>query len=223
LFKQTLISLARPDAPPTLSKSCTDKLALHQCTSLLSAVTSLLINPERVYLRNLILPESQHVLEATMRAFSAPGRMSSMAREVTSKWQNGYGFHPFNILTTSEEFGWSRRVGLSQDQVTPSNKSAVWTPYTKEVIIGGILQGRKQSDPRGACAISRKQIWHAARDAVDQMEPHHNSKLLKSATYRNLKAADALQGRRQVKQDVISVSLHGWNVNEGDSDFSLDD
>src|SRR4051812_32307037 len=33
---------SRPDAPPTISKSCTDKLALKQCTSLLSSLTSLL-------------------------------------------------------------------------------------------------------------------------------------------------------------------------------------
>lgn len=66
---------ARPDAPPTLSKSCSDKLALKQCTGLLSALTARLIWPGNVYLSTLVLPESQHVPEALERAFGADGRM----------------------------------------------------------------------------------------------------------------------------------------------------
>ena len=218
-----MISLARPDAPLTLSKSCTDKLALRQCTSLLSAVTSLLMFPERAYLRSLVLPESQHVPESTARAFSAVGRMSGLTSEITSKWQNGYTFSPFSILTTSEEFGWSRRTGISEDQITPSNKSAVYTPYSQEVIIGGVLQGRKQSDPRGACIISRKQMWQALLNSVENWESHYGPYFSKSGTYRTLKETDILRGRKQIKDDVVSIALKGWIANEGDNDFSLED
>jgi tRNA-specific adenosine deaminase 1 len=66
---------ARSDAPLTLSKSCSDKLSLKQCTSLLNAVTCLLINPKNAYLSVFVLPRSQVNEEATRRAFSEHGRM----------------------------------------------------------------------------------------------------------------------------------------------------
>ena len=100
---------SRPDAPPTLSKSCSDKLALKQCTSLLSSTTSLLISPSNLYLSSLVLPASQYSETACTRAFSSNGRMKEMKNR---KWDGGYRFHEFDIKTTSKEFRYNRRQAL---------------------------------------------------------------------------------------------------------------
>src|SRR6187402_1945264 len=68
---------SRPDAPPTLSKSCSDKISLKQSTSLLSSISSLLISPDNIYIHSLILPSSQYSAVACTRAFSDSGRLAS--------------------------------------------------------------------------------------------------------------------------------------------------
>ena len=65
---------SRPDAPPTFSKSCSDKLALTQTTSLLSSLTSLLISPQNAYITALVMPTSQFNKAACTRAFARSGR-----------------------------------------------------------------------------------------------------------------------------------------------------
>lgn len=80
---------ARGDAPPTLSKSCSDKIALKQCTSLLSSLASLLVHPANAYIDTLVLPESQYSAVACERAFSGTGRMKSL---VGKQWNEGYAF-----------------------------------------------------------------------------------------------------------------------------------
>lgn len=62
---------ARGDAPPTHSKSCSDKLALKQCASLLASLAALFVSPRGVYLTTLVLPESQYSARACRRCFSA--------------------------------------------------------------------------------------------------------------------------------------------------------
>ena len=103
---------ARGDAPPSLSKSCSDKIALKQCTSLLSALPALLVSPRGAYLSSLILPESQFSQAACRRCFSAAakegGRMHSLAGR---RWgESGYSFVPFRVETTAEEFEFSKRA-----------------------------------------------------------------------------------------------------------------
>ncbi|KAI2610449.1 hypothetical protein GGR54DRAFT_376511 [Hypoxylon sp. NC1633] len=106
---------SRPDAPPTLSKSCSDKLALRQCVSLLNSPAAMLIDPSHVYLRTLVLPASRYSEVACRRAFSADrdgeGRMAGvtalMDRE--GKGKGGYAFHPFTVQTTTSEFAFSQR------------------------------------------------------------------------------------------------------------------
>ncbi|KAI0445816.1 adenosine deaminase/editase [Xylaria telfairii] len=115
---------SRGDAPPTLSKSCSDKLSLHQCTSLLSSVTSLLVSPENAYISTLILPAAQYSASGCHRAFSngggiegdvvdprQPARMAPLATEPQTRRtrDSGYAFRPFGIETTDHEFIFSRR------------------------------------------------------------------------------------------------------------------
>lgn len=168
---------ARSDAPPTLSKSCSDKLALKQCTSLLSSAVTLLVDPRRVYLDTLVLPASRYSEVACRRAFSAEGRMSSLSasreggkREITSS----YAFRPFAVKTTTSEFSFSQRaVSLTATptaaagSIAPSNLAAAWTRSgLEETSLGGTLQGRKQFDPRGASFASRRKTWAVAAEVA---------------------------------------------------------
>ncbi|KAI2472323.1 adenosine deaminase/editase [Annulohypoxylon bovei var. microspora] len=181
---------ARPDAPPTLSKSCSDKLALHQITSLLSSVTALLVSPCHAYLRSIIIPSSRYSATACHRAFSSSpgGRMSSLAA-MNHLSRGGYALCPFTISTTTSEFAFSQRyITLSlpsptpqtsntDDQaktekaagIAPSNLALAWTRSgLEETTLGGVLQGRKQSaaDARGASFASRRSMWGLAVEIV---------------------------------------------------------
>jgi tRNA-specific adenosine deaminase 1 len=213
---------SRPDAPPTLSKSCTDKLAVKQAISLLSSTTSLLINPRNAYLKHLVLPDSQYISQACERAFSSSGRLKSLGPRQAAEWKGGYRFQPFNILPTAREFTWSRRALSVTEKAVPSNVSAVWTPNWQETLIGGVLQGRKQLDPRGASKICRRGLWAEALHlagllggAVAAGEALHKSK------YADIKECKELHERIKVKDDIRKV-LKGWVRNIGDDDFSLE-
>jgi len=127
---------SRGDAPPTLSKSCSDKLSLHQCTSLFSSLTSLLVAPDHAYISTLVLPRSQYSAPGCRRAFSDGGQyeQNEIQHEIYNEhedwqgnpsqeprmaslkqiggWGGGYKFHPFTVKTTDLEFAFSRR-GLS--------------------------------------------------------------------------------------------------------------
>ncbi|KAI1772738.1 adenosine deaminase/editase [Hypoxylon cercidicola] len=174
---------ARSDAQPTLSKSCSDKLALKQCTSLLSSPAALLVDPRHVYLDTLVLPASRHSDSACRRAFSAEGRMLSLSREVEKG--GCYAFRPFVVNTTTSEFAFSQRTtslaaieanrndneGNEQKTaagVAPSNLAVAWTHSgLEETSLGGTLQGRKQFDPRGASFASRRKIWALAAEVAN--------------------------------------------------------
>ena len=218
---------SRSDAPPTLSKSCTDKLALAQTTSLLSSLTSLLLTPRTAYLSTLILPASQHVPAATTRAFSASGRMSSVVSEISSRWESqgsGYSFQPLKIETVDREFAHSRRNLPSSKPPIASNLSAVCTPHFQETIISGVLQGRKQFDPRGASRLCRKSLWRAVADVAALVAVPVLVKATMGVRYQDVKAGELLSGRRCVEEDMKGKDgpLRGWQRNEGDDGFQLD-
>ncbi|KAK7524067.1 adenosine-deaminase [Phyllosticta citriasiana] len=218
----------RPDAPPTLSKSCTDKIAMKQCTSLLNAVTALLVSPKNAYLEALVLPDSQHVPDASERAFGPKGRMSTISPKLTQNWvHGGYDFCPFEVCTTLQEFAWSRRSGQLQNQkLVPSNISALYTAHHNETLINGVLQGRKQTDPKGASVISRSGFWKSAVEVAKQLpDSHVGAELIKvlssSSDYGDLKRTKLLQLRQQVKDDCKKNALKGWIPNRDDDNFDL--
>ncbi|KNG51049.1 trna-specific adenosine deaminase [Stemphylium lycopersici] len=218
---------SRPDAPPTLSKSCTDKLALKQATSLLSSTASLFISPKNAYLDTLVLPASQYVPQACHRAFLPTGRLESLFSSGSEPWGGGYRFQPFTVHSTSREFAWSRRALAPGDKAMPSNLSAVWTPHWQETLIGGVLQGRKQLDPRGASRISRRGLWIegvrlAAMVGGVVSTVGSGALLSKDETYGEMKDSSLLKERKRVKEDVQSV-LKGWLRNTGDDNWSLND
>ncbi|KAH8597792.1 adenosine-deaminase [Bisporella sp. PMI_857] len=217
---------SRLDAPPTLSKSCSDKLALKQCTSLLSSSTSLLISPSSIYLSSITLPSSQHSSTACTRAFSASGRMSALKDR---KWGGGYSFQPFELKTTDLDFMYSRRQALQEgEKLVSSNIAASWVhSHAKaasqtEVLIGGMLQGRKKFDILGSSRTSRRSIWKLALDISALVAVPSAHWCLRRSTYNEMKNSDCLKERREVKGEVKENVLKGWARNTGDDDFAVD-
>lgn len=215
---------SRPDAPESLSKSCSDKLALKQCMSTLSSVTSLLVEPKRAYIEQLVLPATQYVPGACRRAFSPQGRLSPLVDQDGSlrSWDDGYAFRPFRVSTTSKDFTFSRRSDTRGAQTKASSLAAMWTPRHQEILTAGTVQGHKQMTLRGASAISRLQTWKAVVDvamkAAVPAAPAAMTALLSSA-YAELKSSDVLAARRKVKEEVTTEALQGWTKNGGDDEF----
>jgi len=209
---------SRPDAPPTLSKSCTDKLALKQATSILSSVASTLVSPKNAYINTLILPKSQYVPMACERAFTTKGRLKDVKID---GWKGGYRWSEFDVKPTDREFKWSRRNIALGEKAVASNLSAVWSPAWQETLIGGVMQGRKQLDPRGASAICRRSMWKTAIQVAALAAVPVLSQVLGKRAYANMKGDEIFEARKKVKTDVKTSSLKGWLQNTGDEDFSL--
>ncbi|KAI0401565.1 adenosine deaminase/editase [Xylaria palmicola] len=182
---------SRGDAPPTLSKSCSDKLSLRQCTSLLSSLASLLVSPAHAYVSTLVLPASQHSASGCRRAFSggsseaeASAQQARMAPLVSARDASvgGYAFRPFEVRTTDREFAFSRRRPARAASPAPSNPAAEGDPARavrltpsnlaaalaasgrEETTLNGVLQGRRaaEADARGASFASRRRMWALA-------------------------------------------------------------
>ncbi|EEA27591.1 tRNA-specific adenosine deaminase, putative [Talaromyces marneffei ATCC 18224] len=127
----------RADAESTLSKSCSDKLALRQVTSLLSYPASLLIAPtSSAYITALVLPEEEISQVGYERAFGGgpTGRMRALVGRTfpASATNVEYRFRPFNILSVSMDiikpmwpFG-KYRSDIARKASKPGNISAVW-------------------------------------------------------------------------------------------------
>lgn len=209
---------ARGDAPQTLSKSCSDKIALKQCTSLLNSVTSMLVSPKGAYLQTLVLPEPQCSATGCDRSFSAAGRMKAVKDRT---WAGGYVFTPFEVQTTGKGFAYSRRSADAEtDKLVASNMAVAWsTNGLEESLIGGVLQGRKQLDPRGASSVSRKKMGALALEIAVVLDC--SERLLEGQSYQDVKDGDLLMSRRQVKEETRAEALKGWVRNVGDSSFSI--
>jgi tRNA-specific adenosine deaminase 1 len=208
---------ARPDAPPTLSKSCTDKLAMYQFTSILSSVTSLLVSPKRAYLATLTIPASQYEGSAVTRAFGHEGRL----RAAITASEGRSSFHPFQVQTTSVESAWSRRAVSNGQTAIASNVSAVYTPMFTETLINGVLQGRKLGDSKGASRVSRRMMWVKAAEIARMLHDDVLISALHVESYDAVKGATLLADRRYLKDHVKRGALKGWIRNTGDGNFSL--
>lgn len=216
---------ARADAPPTLSKSCSDKLALKQCTSLLSSITSLFVHPENAYLHELIVPHDQLVSTAVGRAFGSTGRMSAILKgeRSFSTWKGGYTFKPFHVSVHGAHFDFSRQRARDSEKTKGSNIAAVWTPGTMEVLIGGTKQGNKQFSTHGRSSLSRICFWDMAEHLASAMDdPDLRQALQREQDYRDLKQSQLLHERRSVKSHVRAEALRPWALNRRDDTFQWD-
>nr|POF15011.1 trna-specific adenosine deaminase 1 [Quercus suber] len=209
---------ARPDAPLTLSKSCSDKLALKQCTSLLNSVTSLLLDPRDVYLQTLVLPQDRLVGKAVDRAFGPHGRMKVVHEQAKEFGDHGYGVKFFDVLGTAKRFEFEKAA-----EAVPSNIAALSMASggegKMEILINGVLQGRKQFDPRGASCVSRRKMTEAVAALLEASEMTFPAPEI--GTYGALKQSAALEVRRNVKEKVRDTALQGWVRNQGDEDWDV--
>jgi len=215
---------SRGDAPETLSKSCSDKLAMKQCTSLLSSLSYLLLSPRKAYLHELILPSSQHIPAATRRAFDSTGRMSELTFVDGSlrSWPGGFAFRSFGISRTLEEFAYSRRHAALAHKPVGSNLSSMWTPNQQEVLIGGVLQGHRQFSSRGSSVVCKARMWKAVLDVAEMLAFPVLIEALKQERYVDVKQGDLLRPRRDVKEEVKNRALKNWQPNSGDEGFHLE-
>jgi tRNA-specific adenosine deaminase 1 len=181
----------------------------------------MLISPERAYIKTLVLPRSQHVPIAVQRAFSRNGRLCVLQPDITASWAGGLVFSPFNVDSTALEFSYSRRNFSYEHSLIASNISAIYSPLFQETLVGGVLQGRKPSDPRGASIVSRRNMWNAVADVRATLRTGESTGIASEVSYSAFKASALLVNRRKVKADVLDIALKGWVRNDGDGDFHL--
>jgi tRNA-specific adenosine deaminase 1 len=214
----------RSDAPHTLSKSCSDKLALKQCTSLLSSPVSPLVSTASLYISSLVIPRARLSTVGCQRAFAAKGRMHPLAER---KWDQGYSFMPFEVIGTKREFQLSQHVIAAQAvKIASCNVAMAWSCNgLHERLIGGVLEGRRSTDSRCGSKVSRRSLWALAREIVAQcpasiMDLQH---FPLDVDYRTFKGSPALEARRKVKAEVRAFVLTNWEENTGDDDFRISD
>ena len=126
---------------------------------------------------------------------------------MSKKWPGAYEYQPFVTGTTDLEFEFSRRVvAIYNGTLKGSNISAVWNPGLQEILINGVLQGRKQTDSRGASAISRMMMLQTSAEIHKQIEIQQTAPILiRIGAY-----PQSLFDREKVKEDVRSQALRGW-------------
>jgi tRNA-specific adenosine deaminase 1 len=198
-----------------MSKSCSDKLALKQVTGLLSGITAQLVQVDGCYLRTLVMPEAETVNEAVKRAFGREGRL-----KVLNDWEGtkaGHQFRPFDVRTTKRKFAYSAQGA----EAGGSNLSALWTPKRQEVLVNGVLQGRKQFDVRGASITSRRGLWKLALEVAIMAGVPAVLGNLDKATYGQAKESSNLN-RKEAKEKALEMALTGWKRNERDDDWGLE-
>ncbi|PRT53808.1 tRNA-specific adenosine deaminase 1 [Wickerhamiella sorbophila] len=130
----------RQDSELTLSKSCTDKLAFRQQTSILLGPTRRIVEP--IYLTMLVCP----VLPDFDRAFR--------------RWPAA------NYFSWQEpQFTFADAQAPTK---APSPTSLVWvSPNLQEVIVNGVRQGSKLGSGKGASIVSRFEIAKLVK-AIEQ-------------------------------------------------------
>ncbi|KAF3931784.1 hypothetical protein ABW19_dt0205467 [Dactylella cylindrospora] len=241
---------ARPDAPLTLSKSCTDKLTLKQFTSVLSTISSLLISSEGAYISTFVVPGNKYNGEGYTRAFSRKGRVKA----VTDITIGNYSFHPFEITPLpagfeytyeyskpplvdpkSSDFPKTKASNLSAVYISSSPFSRATAPAT-EVLISGVKQGNQQfstsKDDRKGSVVCRKKMWRLVRDVVEllpqddglkekvNMEFYGEVKTYSGIVYNGAESSNDIGDREQMKRRVVEA-LGGWERNRGDDDWGL--
>ena len=175
--------------------------------SLLSSASSVLISPANAYINTLILPSSEYRATACERSFGSEGRLKPVAQ---SKWSGGYAFRPFKITTTNIGFPYSRRNSAKVGK--GCNIAAVWTPHTHETLINGVLQGRKQTDFRGASLLSQARSWDLFLEVYSKLKLNTEEQAMIMHGYMVFKRSDALKHRRDVKSKVKAEALKGWGA-----------
>lgn len=212
---------ARADAQMSLSKSCSDKLALKQVTSVLSFPADIFLEQTpNAFLSSLVVPADQYNEIGFARAFGPTGRMSRVSSDSP---------YYFNIVRLPENFPRFQfaKSRSSSPSIKASNISALYIRGPSEthtghleVLLNGVKQGFKQShtDPRKESLVCRKQMWLASIQCVDS----RNLPALRGsgATYLVAKSCLARSVLILRKNDA-TAALGGWARNVGDETWTL--
>ena len=226
---------SRPDAPPSLSKSCTDKLTVKSVTSLLSFPACLFLTvTENAFLASLVLPRERYSESACERAFGPSGRMQKLAPQ-SEKTQ--YAYHPVKVNTIDipvKDLPYTRPLtGTSR----VGNVSALWIagPNGKdtavsESLINGVKQGFKQFSPdeRRCSAISRLKTISFAQQMLGNLQEKGDYRICSeripdNVTYDACKeklGRVIVNDRAKAKAGVV-CALGGWPRNLGDGEWTL--
>lgn len=145
------------------------------------------------------------------------------------RWDSGYHFREFDIKTTNKEFKYSRRQALETgEKLVPSNISASWIANQTsaqgqlETLIGGVLQGRRQYDVRGASRVCKRRMWKLAIEIAAIAAVPAVEKCLQLTTFGEVKNSDCLVQRRRVKDETRGKALKPWVRNVGGEGFGVD-
>lgn len=178
----------RRDSPTTLSKSCSDKLALKQITGLLNGLVSQFVDQEGFFLKWLIIPDDRVNDKALSRCFKQ--RLNGFKGSITT----------MNHFGTQNHHNWER----SETKKTPSNLSVISIPdhNLTECITNGVKDGfyskKTLLRPRGESSVSRVRFVDECRDMIDISERD---------TYIELKA----QNEDHIKLKTLAYqALGGW-------------
>ncbi|KAJ4512483.1 hypothetical protein HRR83_006999 [Exophiala dermatitidis] len=237
---------ARADAEPSLSKSCTDKLALKQFTSLISFPADHLVQrTENAFIRSVIVYSDQFNYDGYARAFSRSGRLCKLehlGQFFTVEALNpDFPRFPFSKSDAKQEL-------RSGSKSKASNISALFIRSSQrghkdvlEILVNGVKQGYKQWDERQgkASVVSRKRLWQYAleiantvhspknpsgrddRRAMNDEEWHLSlERSLGQATYGAAKSTTSRSTYIERKQ-LVTDFLGNWSKNQGDDGWSL--
>lgn len=239
---------ARADADPSNSKSCTDKIAIKQFTSLVAFPTDLLIEKtENAYIQTMIVYADQYNETGYLRAFGPGGRLSNVA-------QSGKFFEVAKLTHDFPRFAFARaalKVVLpGQQKPKVSNVASLWISHPVgeaggllETLVNGVKQGYKQWEDRPAKAsvVSRRKLWDLAVELTAIPNPIHDegdepklapstlpsttslhleeiSMALAQSSYAQAKSASLRSSSNKTKS-YITTALGNWHKNEADKDW----
>ena len=210
----------RADSPQTLSKSCTDKLTLLSCTSLLNSLLANIVDPATCYLDYLVVPHAAYHREGFNRAFEQ--RIESI-RNLT--WPGTFRVQPIQTLTTQLLLP-SVLIPEKLASLKASNATAPASVIhvhgcPTEVMINGVRMGSKfPPNVRGSSPLCRARMGNDFLEILRREKSlSMDTQLPKNSTYAQLKRLGA--GMRVVKR-TVQEKLGGWVTNEGDEDFVVE-
>lgn len=229
---------ARADADPSASKSCSDKLAVKQFTSVLSFPTDLFIQKSpNAYLQSVVVYANQYSSTGYDRAFGPSGRLHALP-------DLGHFFkvEPLPADFLSFAFEKRARAKISNISTLWIAENAVTTTDVIEILINGVKQGFKQWDEREkkSSIISRRALWRLALLVSDALPStisteeavllpvHYDPDWLREiratlsmATYDGAKLSPLRSTHRNCRTQVTQV-LGNWTRNIGDGDWRHD-
>jgi len=214
------LTAGRGDSPQTLSKSCSDKLALISCTSLLNSYLSSIINPSSCYISSLITPTSSFHDIGFHRAFH---QRLSLVKD--HNWGHGFSFQPFQIATTN--------FSIPEPLLPPkgaNSKSSASSPTSviyvsgrsTEVLLGGVKIGSSFPPPsvRTASSLCRANM---ASDFIKLISRHQE--WFQDLQLDELRTYGQIKGWAGKRKDIVKMSvrevLGTWRKNDGDENFTL--